>query len=90
MSRIRSALLRDTRRSALAIILLIIVVGSSFALLYFLPQGPGPTGGDNDGMPDSWEMLYGLDMNNPDDAQLDKDGDGLTNLQEYLLGTNPT
>ncbi|MFX1606083.1 MAG: hypothetical protein ACFFDD_09255, partial [Promethearchaeota archaeon] len=90
MSRIRSALLRDTRRSALAIILLIIVVGSSFALLYFLPQGPGPTGGDNDGMPDSWEMLYGLDMNNPNDAQLDKDGDGLTNLQEYLLGTNPT
>ncbi|MFX1270732.1 MAG: PKD domain-containing protein, partial [Promethearchaeota archaeon] len=27
---------------------------------------------------------------NPNDAQLDKDGDGLTNLEEYLYGTNPT
>ncbi|MHA1951113.1 MAG: PKD domain-containing protein [Candidatus Thorarchaeota archaeon] len=53
-------------------------------------RGPGPAGDDNDGMPASWEMLFGLDMNDPDDAQLDKDGDGLTNLEEYLLGTNPT
>ena len=90
MSRIRRALLRDTKRSAIAIALIIIVVGSSFGVFYLLPRGLGPAGGDNDGMPDSWEMLYGLDMNDPNDAQLDKDGDELTNLEEYLLGTNPT
>jgi chitodextrinase len=43
---------------------------------------------DNDGMPDDWEALHGL---NPlaDDAQGDPDGDGYTNLEEYLSGTNP-
>ncbi|MFW9787551.1 MAG: PKD domain-containing protein [Candidatus Thorarchaeota archaeon] len=90
MSRIRSALLRDTKRSGIAIAIIVIVIGSSFGIFYFLPRGAGPMGGDNDGMPDSWEMLYGLDMNDPNDAQLDKDGDGLTNLEEYQYGTNPT
>lgn len=44
---------------------------------------------DNDGMPDSWEESYGLDPRNPDDADLDLDGDGLSNLKEYKAGTNP-
>ena len=44
---------------------------------------------DHDGMPDDWEMLYGFDKNNQADASLDFDGDGLTNLEEYLAGTNP-
>jgi hypothetical protein len=37
---------------------------------------------DNDGMPDSWEKTHGLrwDIN---DARLDRDNDGVTNLQEY-------
>ncbi|MCX8496494.1 MAG: VWA domain-containing protein [Akkermansiaceae bacterium] len=48
-------------------------------------------GGDTDGdaMPDRYESLHaGL---NPtlNDAATDIDGDGLTNLQEYLLGTDP-
>ncbi len=54
---------------------------------------PGVVSGgdtDNDGMPDAWETLYGLNLNNPADANLDLDGDGLTSLQEYLAGTNPT
>jgi hypothetical protein len=44
---------------------------------------------DSDGMPDSWELAYGL---NPsiDDSALDEDGDGLDNLGEYLNGTDPT
>ncbi|MDD2240274.1 MAG: hypothetical protein PHI93_06400, partial [Kiritimatiellae bacterium] len=43
---------------------------------------------DGDGMPDGWEVAHGL---NPlvDDAAADKDGDGLTNLEEYHLGTDP-
>jgi len=43
---------------------------------------------DNDGLPDAWETLNGLVVGN-DDAGLDPDADGMTNLQEYLAGTNP-
>jgi hypothetical protein len=44
---------------------------------------------DNDGMPDQWEIQYGL---NPlvDDASEDLDGDGANNLNEYIAGTIPT
>jgi len=43
---------------------------------------------DNDGMPDEWELAYGL---NPlqDDASGDLDGDGISNIDEYNLGTAP-
>ncbi len=44
---------------------------------------------DHDGMPDAWERLYGLNEFDASDAAADPDGDGLTNLQEYLAGTNP-
>jgi hypothetical protein len=44
---------------------------------------------DDDGMPDSWELANGLNPNDPNDAQLDKDADGTTNLQEYIAGTDP-
>ena len=44
---------------------------------------------DGDGMPDSYELAQGFNPNNPADAQQDADGDGATNLDEYLAGTDP-
>ena len=44
---------------------------------------------DNDGMSDLWEEEYELDSLNPDDAGLDKDGDGLSNLNEFGNLTKP-
>ncbi|MGA1793124.1 MAG: Plug domain-containing protein [Thermoplasmatota archaeon] len=44
---------------------------------------------DYDGMPDTWENFYGLDPNNPNDADIDRDGDGVNNLMEYRLNRNP-
>lgn len=46
--------------------------------------------GDGDGMPDWWEIKYGLNPFDPGDAHLDMDGDGFTNLEEFLAGTDPT
>ena len=43
---------------------------------------------DGDGMPDAWEIAHGLNPN-VNDAGLDADIDGMTNLQEYLAGTDP-
>jgi arylsulfatase A-like enzyme len=45
---------------------------------------------DLDGMPNWFENQHaGLDRDNPSDAELDFDHDGLTNLEEYLNGTDP-
>lgn len=44
---------------------------------------------DEDGMPDVWEDTHTLNKNSAADAGVDSDGDGLTNLQEYLAGTLP-
>jgi len=44
---------------------------------------------DDDGIPDAWETSYGLNPNDPSDANEDLDGDGFTNLQEYQNGTDP-
>jgi hypothetical protein len=44
---------------------------------------------DHDGMADEWEQAYGLKSNDPTDASLDSDGDGVSNLQEFINGTYP-
>ena len=54
--------------------------------LVFIAQGHD---GDNDGMDDYSEYLYGLDFSDPTDASKDADNDGLTNLEEIALGTSP-
>ncbi len=44
---------------------------------------------DGDGMHDRWERVNSLDPLDPADAPLDADMDGVTNLDEFLLGTDP-
>ena len=44
--------------------------------------------GDGDGLPDTWEGAYFTNLNQT--ATGDFDGDGVSNLQEFLDGTNPT
>jgi hypothetical protein len=44
---------------------------------------------DGDGMADAWELLYGLDPNDPSDASSDTDYDGAVALQEFIEGTIP-
>lgn len=39
---------------------------------------------DKDGMPNTWETMHNLDPNNKEDGNLDSDGDGYTNLEEFL------
>ncbi len=43
---------------------------------------------DGDGMPDGWELFYGLDPS-LSDASGDMDSDGLSNIEEYRGATNP-
>ncbi len=54
-----------------------------------LKSQKAPPDSDNDGMPDEWEIRYGLNPNSPDDANEDADGDGYTNIEEYINGTDP-
>lgn len=45
---------------------------------------------DGDGMPDAWEKKYGLNPNDPTDANGDINGDGYTNIEKYINGIDPT
>jgi len=49
-------------------------------------------GADNDldGLPDDWELAFGLDPTVADDVLSDNDLDGLTARQEFDLGTSPS
>jgi hypothetical protein len=44
---------------------------------------------DGDGIPDEWELKYGLNPNDPSDAGKDSSGDGYTNIEKYLNGLDP-
>lgn len=60
--------------------------GATSARLNVIVRNTNPDD-DGDGLPDSWEMQYfGTLAFGPND---DPDGDGITNRQEFLEGTNP-
>ncbi|HXJ56283.1 MAG TPA: lamin tail domain-containing protein [Verrucomicrobiae bacterium] len=58
-------------------------MASSVAVLTVLADS------DGDRLPDIWEIAYQFDPNAPGDGTNDPDGDGLSNRQEYLAGTDP-
>jgi len=45
---------------------------------------------DGDALADDWELAHWGNLTTVNDPNADFDGDGLTNLQEFQLGTNPT
>lgn len=44
---------------------------------------------DKDGLPDEYEREQSLSPSDPSDAAKDPDGDGLSNLDEFIEGTDP-
>lgn len=49
-----------------------------------LASEPAPKDTDGDGMPDAWERAKGLDPNDPSDANGDLDGNGYTNIEDFI------
>ena len=48
-----------------------------------------PADKDADGMPAFWELQFGLEDLLASDAEMDNDQDDLSNLNEFMAGTNP-
>lgn len=51
-----------------------------------LSSTEAPLDTDHDGMPDAWEKAHGLVPTDTSDGSKDRDGDGYTNVEEYLNG----
>jgi hypothetical protein len=62
------------------------IVGGASSPTLFLDVLPDA---DGDGSPDAWESAHGLNATNAVDGTLDRDGDGMSNREEYLAGTDP-
>ena len=45
---------------------------------------------NNNMLPDALEVALNMPLNNPSNATGDKDGDGLSNLEEFMIGTSLT
>ena len=44
---------------------------------------------DGDGMPDDWEKAHGLNPKDASDATTDLNGDGYTNIEDFINGLDP-
>jgi hypothetical protein len=45
-----------------------------------------PRDSDDDGLPDAWETARKLSPKDPSDGSKDRDGDGYTNIEDYVNG----
>jgi pectate lyase len=54
-----------------------------------ISSAPPCADSDHDGMPDLWEKNFIFNSHDPSDSSKDTDGDGYTNLEEFLNGTDP-
>ena len=54
-----------------------------------LDPGTAYPDADHDGMADPWETEHGFDPSDPGDGNGDRDGDGYTNVEEFLNVTDP-
>lgn len=70
----------------------IVTRGSGEAPIYYdsvtITRAAG-TDTNGDGIPDEWYSTNGFDPSGPSVADEDTDGDSLSNLEEYWLGTDP-
>ncbi len=69
-------------------VLLFVGTGLAMMLATSTPAFARPADRNHNKIPDSWEKKFHMSLNR-NQANLDADHDGLTNIQEFLSGTNP-
>ena len=52
-------------------------------------QGMPYADADGDGLPDAWERKYDLNPNDATDATIDANGDGYSNIEDFINGLHP-